>query len=112
MKKNIMFHIYAIYLLRKIWTPFVTEAILFITLLITLFLFVSVPSVLSNMFNSGDLYHYFINAFSSTDLMVQATLVLTGATTILFLKNIAFNKTIRERMSSVLSFIYAPFLVK
>lgn len=112
MKKSIMFHIYAIYLLRKLKSPFITESVMLAILLTTLFLFVSVPSVLINMFGSGDLYHYFITAFSATDFLVQAILVLAGITALLFMKNIALHGAVRERFSSVLSFIYSPFLVK
>ena len=112
MKKTIMFHIYAIYLLRKLRAPFISESVMFAILTATLFLFVSVPSVLANMFKSGDLYHYFLTAFSATGFLVQAILVLTGITLLLFMKNIAFHRVIKGRLSSVLSFLYSPFLVK
>jgi len=111
-KKRIMFHIYAIYLMRKLWAPFITESIIFATLATTLFFFVSVPNVVINMFGSGDLYHYFITAFSTTDFLVQTILILAGITMLLFVKNIAFHSALRERLSSVLSFLYSPFLVK
>lgn len=112
MKKRIMFSVYVIYLMRKLSAPFILEALMLLTLLSAMFLFVSVPSVLSNMFSSGHLYHYFLTAFSTTELFVQSILVLTGVTLLLFMKNIVLSPTIREGLASVLSFIYSPFLVK
>ena len=112
MKKIIMFHVYIIYLLRKLQAPFITESIVLAVLATILFFFVSVPSVVANMFGSGDFYHYFIMAFSSTDFLVQTVLILTGITTLLFMKNIAVHTMLRERLVSVLSFLYSPFLVK
>ena len=112
MKKGIMFHIYAIYLLRKLKNPFIAESVLFIAFAVTLFFCVSVPSVMTNMTASGNFHRYLITAFSATDFLVQTILVSAGITMLLFVKNIAFHSAIRECFSSVLSFLSSPFLVK
>ena len=80
MKNRIMFGVYLLYFVRKLKKPFVLESSAFIVLALVLFSFVSVPHVLSNMFQSGDLSRYFISAFSNTTLMVQMILVLGLAT--------------------------------
>lgn len=112
MKKRIMFHIYAIYLLRKLKNPFIAESVLFITFVAALLFYVSVPSVMTNMAASGNFHRYLITAFSTTDFLVQTILVLASITILLFVRNIAIHSISRERLTSVLSFIYSPFLVK
>lgn len=107
-----MIHVYAIYLLRKLKNPFIAESALFFTFAIVLLFFVSVPSVMTNMASSGNFHQYLIMAFSTTEFLTQAILVSASVTMVLFLKNIVSHNVIRERISSVLSFLYAPFLVK
>ena len=75
MKNKIMFGVYLMYAMRKLKGPFVAETFTFAILAIILSVFVSVPSILSNMLSSPNFYRYFLIAFSNTTLMVQLILV-------------------------------------
>ncbi|OHB17322.1 MAG: hypothetical protein A2544_01550 [Candidatus Zambryskibacteria bacterium RIFOXYD2_FULL_43_10] len=97
MKNRIMLSVYLEFFMRKLNNPFISESLIFITLAVILSIFVSVPSVISNMFISGNYYRYFIMAFSGTDLLVQMILVLTGFMILFFIKNITFRAMLRER---------------
>ena len=88
MKNRILLGVYAIYCARKLKSSFVPESLLFVMLGVTLFYFVSVPSVLTNMSNSESSYRYFVMAFSHTGLLVQSILVLVAITALFFLRNI------------------------
>ena len=76
------------FMLRKITSPFVGESFAFVILALTLSIFVSIPSVMSNMIGSGDLYRFFLTALFNTTLMVQliliASLVIATKTIISF----------------------------
>ena len=82
-----MFGVYLMYCTRKLKSPFVGESFALVLLIGSLFIFVSVPSVLSNMFSAGNLYNYFIVAFSNTDFLVQSIIILAGAIAIFSLRN-------------------------
>src|SRR3989344_711138 len=101
MKKRIMIGVYLMYSLRKLsasWRkPFIAESSFFIILAIILSVFVSVPSVLSNMLESGSFYRYFLMAFSHTSSIVQMTLILSGLTAIFFVRNITFQAILKTR---------------
>lgn len=97
MKNRIMLGVYLIYSMRRLKSPFIAESFIFVILAIILSIFVSVPSVLSNMLDSGDSYHYFILAFSNTELLVQAVLVLSGLTTLFFMRNIPLRTVFKQR---------------
>lgn len=77
MKNKIMFGVYVLYLVRKLKSPLVSEALVFFVLGIILVYFVSIMSVLANMFSSPSAYRYFTFAFSNTTLVVQMILVLS-----------------------------------
>ncbi len=88
MKTKIMFSVYLAYLTRKFRSPFIAEVILFLIFSAILLVFVSVPSVVSNMLASGNFYEYLLAAFSQTDIMVKTILILAAITAALFVKNI------------------------
>ena len=98
MKNRIMLSVYLEFFMRKLNNPFISESLIFITLAVILSIFVSVPSVISNMFISENYYQYFIMAFSGTDLLVQMILVLTGLMILFFIKNITSRAILRERL--------------
>lgn len=98
-KKRIMFGIYVLYCMHKLKTPFVVESLTFILLTVILTYFVSVPNVLANMFDSNNFYHYFIMAFSSTGLVVQLALILTGITLLFFVRNITVHAILKTRLA-------------
>ena len=99
MKNRIMFGTYLIYSMRKLKSPFIAESFIFVILAIILSIFVSVPSVLSNTLHSGNFYHYFVIAFSNTELLVQAILVLTGLTVLFFIGNIPLRAIFKTRLA-------------
>ena len=98
MKNRIMLSVYLEFFMRKLNNPFISESLIFLTLAVILSIFVSVPSVISNMFISENYYQYFIMAFSGTDLLVQMILVLTGLMILFFIKNITSRAILRERL--------------
>lgn len=91
-----MFGVYLLYSMRKLKNPFIAESFVFVVLAIILSIFVSVPSVLSNMLDSGSFYHYFIMAFSNTELLIQTILVLSGLTILFFMKNIPLRAVFKQ----------------
>ena len=97
MKKRIMIGVYLMYSLRKLKNPLVAESFAFAVLALILSVFVSVPSVLSNMLESGSFYRYFLMAFSHTSSIVQMTLILGGLTAIFFVRNITFQAILKTR---------------
>lgn len=99
MKNKILFAVYAIYCMRKFKSPFFAESFVFAILGIVLFYFVSVPSVLTNMSASGSFYTYFIEAFFSTEFLIQLVLVLTGITTLLFVRSITVHAILKTRFA-------------
>ena len=80
MKSRIMFGIYLMYLTRKLRSPLIPESFVSVLLSVILSVFVSVPSVISNTFESGDIYRYLVAALSHTTILVQMILVLCFAT--------------------------------
>lgn len=94
-----MFGVYLLYSLRKLRNPFVAELFVFAMISLALSSLVSIPSVLSNMLESGNFYRYFMTAFSGTDLLVQMALVLVGLTALFLLKNITFHTVLKERFA-------------
>ena len=100
LKNRIILGIYAMYLARKLKSPFVPESLVLVILGGIISFSISVPSVLSNMFSAGDFYQYFVVAFSNTELMVQMLLVLALIPAIFFIKDIAtLAQTVRARLS-------------
>lgn len=91
MKKQIMFGVYVLYAVRKLsasWRkPFMAEVAIFLIIAATMSIFVSVPSVLANMSNSGNFYRYLMIAFSNTTFLVQLLFLLAISTMILSLRN-------------------------
>ncbi len=92
-----MLNIYLMHCLRQLRNPATFEFFLFAIFSITLFIFVSVPSVVSNMLHSGNFYRYFLMAFSNTDTTVQLLLILTGFVFIFFVRNIALSAILKTR---------------
>ena len=86
-KNKVMLNVYAIYCMRKLKSPFIIESFAMTCVAILLFYFVSIPSIVSNMIHSGNLYYYFVMAFSQTDILVQSTLVFAGAIMVFSLRN-------------------------
>ena len=99
MKNRIMFGVYFLYSMRKLKNPFIAESFVFVMLAIILSIFISVPNVLSNMLHSESFYHYFIIAFSNTELLVQTSLVLTGITILFFVRNITVHAILKTRLA-------------
>ncbi len=97
MKNKIMFGVYLIYLSRKLRSPFVAESFAFVIFVLLLSIFVSIPSVLSNMSNSQDFVRYFTIAFSNTNSVVQIILVLALIPAIFLMKDIATLAQLVER---------------
>lgn len=98
LKNRIMSRIYLVYCLRQLKNPLLTNILVLMALTAVLFVFVSVPSVLSNMLNSGSFYNYFITAFFNTNLAIQTMLILVGLSAILLVKNITL-ETFRHRLA-------------
>lgn len=94
-----MFGVYLMYFVRKLKNPFIAETFVFVILAIILFTFISVPSILSNMLDSGNFYRYFVMAFSNTEIFVQLTLILTGIATLLFVRNITVHAILKTRFA-------------
>lgn len=82
-----MFGVYLLYLVRRLKSPFVTEAALLAAFGLALSLSISVPSVIANMSESHDPTRYLVLAFSSTGFLVKAIVLLAGATLIYSLRN-------------------------
>lgn len=99
MKNRIMFGVCLMCLTRKIKKPYVAESSVFVILAVILSILVSVPSVLSNMIGSGNLAHYFVIAFSSTELMVQTIIALAGLTMLFLLRNITIHTFLKQRFT-------------
>lgn len=97
MRNKILFGVYVIYCIRKLRSPFFAEFFAFIILAIVLTYFVSVPSVLTNMSNSGNFYQYFVIAFSNANFLIQSVLVLVGVTTLFFVRNLTFHAILKIR---------------
>jgi len=96
MKNKIMFRVYIVYLLHQLRNPVFSNSIVLLALALTLPIFVSVPSVFSNMLNSGNLYNYFLMAFSKTDLAVQTIIILTLCSAVFLAKHITFQTVSRQ----------------
>src|SRR3989344_1644434 len=96
-KNRIMFGVYFMYSMRKLQSPFVAESFVFAILAMILSIFISVPSVLSNMLDSGNFYRYFVMAFSNTELLVQTILILTVFIVLLFVRNFPLRAVFKQR---------------
>ena len=87
MKNRIMLGVYLMYCMRKLKSPFATEIFTLAILGIALSLFVSIPSVLSNVAESSNSARYFAIAFSHTETLVQSLIILAFATMVFSLRN-------------------------
>lgn len=85
-------------LIRKLKSPFVAELSLFSMLAIVLSIFVSVPSVFSNMIASGDFSGYFLMAFFHTEHLVQSIILTAGMIAIFSLRNFGNVSRLKELM--------------
>jgi len=94
-KNRIMFGVYLMYSMRKLQSPFVAESFAFAALALILSVFVSVPSVLSNMLDSSSFYRYFMISFANTEFLVQAVLIATAATFLFFVRNLTFHAILK-----------------
>lgn len=99
MKKRILFGVCLICVVRKLKCPFVGESFIFAMLIMFLFYFVSVPSVLTNMSASENFYRYFMMAFSNTDSLVKLVLVSVGVTVLFFVRNITVHTTLKQLLA-------------
>lgn len=99
LKQRIMSGVYLLYLVRRMKTPLVVESLIFIIVASVLFYFVSIPSFVSNMFESGNFFNYFIMAFSNTDFLVQTALVLALITAVFFVRNITVHAILKNRLA-------------
>jgi hypothetical protein len=77
LKNRIMLGVYAVYTVRWLRNPLVGEAAVFAILAIALSIFVSIPSVVSNMLDAESSYRYFLAAFYETELLVQLVTIST-----------------------------------
>jgi len=93
-----MFGVYLLYCVRKLKSPLITECFIFALLATVLVYFVSVPSFISNMLDSGNFYNYLIMAFSNTNFLVQSILILTAVTVFLFVRNITVHAILKNRL--------------
>ena len=98
-KSRIMFRVYLAYIWRKARSPFVAESTALGVLAFTLSLFVSLAHIFSNMKGSGNLYQYFIVAFSHTSIGVQAVVVLSAVATIFLVKNLTVHTVFKQRFA-------------
>lgn len=103
-KKRIMFGVYTVYFVRKLKNPFVLEVFTLGALVAILFFLVSVPSVMTNFYSSGNLYRSFISAFSHAELAVQLTCSMTLLVVLPFLKNMIYRAS---KMTSQLKHRFA-----
>ena len=87
-KNRIMFGVYIIYFFRKIRSPLVVEIAPLFLGAVLLFVFVSIPSVISNMYDSGQFGSYLLMAFSHTEHIGQAMLVLVGVAGLVLLRRV------------------------
>ena len=92
-----MLGVYSLYLIQKFRSPFVAESFILLMLGGFLSLSISIPSVLSNMEESGNFYGYFMMAFSHTEFLVQTTLILGLVALIFFLRNFKIHTVLKER---------------
>lgn len=99
MKSRILLSVYAIYCIRKFKNPLVTESFALTILMMVLFYFVSISSVMTNMLASESSYLYFLRAFSEADLIIQLVLMLIGVVGLLFVRNIAIYSRFKQRFS-------------
>ena len=91
LKNNIMRRVYAVFILRKITSPFSLKLFMLSALLIASNFLVSVKNVLLNMpsWNRiGALYDFYVGAFLQTELTVQIVLFGTGVLFVLLLKDV------------------------
>ena len=88
LKNRILLRVYALFLLRQMKNSIVIESLVFAVLMCALFFIVSVPSVLSNIWTSGNIYRYLISAVSEADLAVQLILVSVVIVTIVRMRNL------------------------
>ena len=91
LKNNIMRRVYAVFILRKITSPFSLKLFMLSALLIASNFLVSVKNVLLNMpsWNRIDaLYDFYAGAFLQTELAVQIVLFGTGVLFVLLLKDV------------------------
>ncbi len=77
LKNKVMFGIYTMFVLNKLKSPLVGETSTALLMVALLSLFVSVPSVFSNMFSSPSISRYFMIAFSNTTLVVQLMVIMS-----------------------------------
>jgi len=98
LKNKIMFGIYFMYLLRKLKSPFVRESVALGVLSAVLLYFVSVSSVIANMFDSTNFYRYLVIAFSHTSSVVQLTIILFGVAGFLLVRNITLHTVLKRSL--------------
>ena len=86
-KNRIMLGVYFMFLLYRLRSPFMVEIFALAVLGGALSLFVSIPSVLSNMAESPNVGSYLVTAFSNAEALVQSLIVLAFATVVFSLRN-------------------------
>lgn len=103
MKKAVMRRVQYIYFVRCFTKPIAIEGITLIAFAIVLLFFVSIPDVFTNIYQLPTIYHYFpyiINAFTRTDFIVQADVVLA----ILLCSFLTYSKFRNIRINNTVSF--------
>ena len=91
LKNNIMRRVYAVFILRKITSPFSLKLFMLCALFIAGNLLVSVKDVLRNMPNwkqASGLYDFYSGALLQTEFIVQIVLFSIGVLLVLLLKDI------------------------
>lgn len=95
-----MFGVYLMCCTRKFKSPFVMESLVLAILALTLSIFVSIPSVVSNMISAGNFYQFLVSAFSNTEFLIRAIILAVGAVAVFSLRN--FGNILRlSHLSSV-----------
>jgi ABC-type arginine/histidine transport system permease subunit len=85
--------------MRRLKNPAVAEFLALSVLISCLSYFVSVFSVLDNMWVSENSYQYFLSAFSGADLLVQMVLIAIGVVGLFLVGNTPVYFRLRQRLA-------------
>ena len=89
LKNRIMLGVYALYVIRKLKNPYVMPALFLGLFFLPLTFLVSIPSVVSNLILTRGAYSFVSDAFSKTDIIVQALALLSSVSGLFYVSKIS-----------------------
>ncbi len=89
LKNRIMLGVYILYVIRKLKNPYVMPVLFLGLFFLPLTFLVSIPSVVSNIILTGGSYSFVSDAFSKTDMVVQALVLLSFISGLVYMSKIS-----------------------